>query len=132
MNQEPRPTGDDPVSAVITVKPRILLGDTIAIGPGKADLLEAVADTGSIAAAGRSLGFSYRRTRDMIDTLNACWRVPLVATVRGGSHGGGAQLTPAGRAVLEEYRKLDAALELTICQHGAGLLRLIGPAGTAG
>lgn len=132
MNQEPRPIGDDPVSAVITAKARILLGDTIAIGPGKADLLEAVAGTGSIAAAGRSLGFSYRRTRDMIDTLNACWRVPLVATVRGGSHGGGAQLTPAGRAVLEEYRKLDAALELTMCQHGAGLLRLIGPAGTAG
>ncbi|MES1975981.1 MAG: LysR family transcriptional regulator [Pseudomonadota bacterium] len=120
------------MSAVITAKARILLGDTIAIGPGKADLLEAVAGTGSIAAAGRSLGFSYRRTRDMIDTLNACWRVPLVATVRGGSHGGGAQLTPAGRAVLEEYRKLDAALELTLCQHGAGLLRLIGPAGMAG
>ena len=119
-------------TAVLKVKAQILLGDSIAIGPGKADLLEAVAKTGSIAAAGRALGFSYRRTRDMIDTLNACWRVPLIETVKGGRRGGGASLTPAGEEVLKHYRDLDAALRRTAQAHGAELLALIGPVREAG
>jgi len=119
-------------TAVLKVKAQILLGGSIAIGPGKADLLEAVAKTGSIAAAGRALGFSYRRTRDMIDTLNACWRVPLIETVKGGRRGGGTSLTPAGEAVLKHYRELDAALQRTAQAHGAELLALIGPVRKAG
>lgn len=119
-------------TAVLKVKVQILLGGAIAIGPGKADLLEAVASTGSIAAAGRALGFSYRRTRDMIDTLNACWRVPLIETVKGGRKGGGTWLTPAGEAVLQRYRKLDAAVQRTAQAHGAQLLALIGPVHDAG
>ncbi len=81
-----------PLWRPLKVKAQVLVGRSIAIGPGKADLLAAVARTGSITAAGRELGFSYRRTRDMIDTLNACWKVPLVVAARGGSHGGGATL----------------------------------------
>lgn len=119
-------------TAVLKVKAQILLGGAIAIGPGKADLLEAVANTGSIAAAGRALGFSYRRTRDMIDTLNACWRVPLIDTMKGGRKGGGTLLTQAGEAVLQHYRKLDAALQRTAQAHGAELLALIGPVDEAG
>lgn len=114
-------------TAAIKVKAQILLGGAIAIGPGKADLLEAVAKTGSIAAAGRALGFSYRRTRDMINTLNACWRAPLIDTVKGGRKGGGTSLTPAGEAVLRHYRKLDVALQRTAQAYGADLLALIAP-----
>jgi molybdate transport system regulatory protein len=113
--------------AALKLKAQVMLGDAIAIGPGKADLLEAVARTGSIASAGRSLGFSYRRTRDMIDTLNACWQVPLVVAVKGGERGGGASLTPAGVAVLKRYRALDAALQRVALRHGAALLSLAGP-----
>ena len=109
--------------AVLKVKAQVTLGDAIAIGPGKADLLEAVARTGSIAAAGRTLGFSYRRTRDMIDTLNACWR----ETVKGGAKGGGTSLTPAGLAVLKRYRALDAALQRVAQRHHTELLALAGP-----
>lgn len=118
-------------TAVLKVKAQILFGGSIAIGPGKADLLEAVAKTGSIAAAGRALGFSYRRTRDMIDTLNACWRVPLIDTVKGGRKGGGTSLTPAGVAVLKHYRKLGAALRRTAQEHGVELLALVGPVNEA-
>lgn len=112
--------------AVLKLKAQVMLGEAIAIGPGKADLLEAVARTGSIAAAGRSLGFSYRRTRDMIDTLNASWRVPLVATVKGGERGGGTSLTPAGVTVLKRYRQLEAAIGRAAHRHGADLLALAG------
>jgi molybdate transport system regulatory protein len=101
------------------------------IGPGKADLLEAVAGTGSIAAAGRALGLSYRRTRDMIDTLNACWRIPLVETVKGGRAGGGTTLTPAGRTVLKRYRALQAAIGQEASSHAGELLALAGPASSA-
>lgn len=116
----------DSSKARIKIKAQVLLGEAIAIGPGKADLLEAVAKTGSIAAAGRSLGLSYRRTRDMIDTLNACWRVPLIETAKGGPRGGGTSLTPAGAAVLRHYRSLDAALSRTARRHGEELMALLG------
>ncbi|MBD3814090.1 MAG: LysR family transcriptional regulator [Betaproteobacteria bacterium] len=113
--------------ASLKLKAQVLLGDSIAIGPGKADLLEAIGNTGSIAAAGRSLGFSYRRTRDMIDILNACWQVPLVTTVKGGKSHGGTSLTPAGEAVLARYRALEAALHQAAEGPAAELLALSGP-----
>jgi molybdate transport system regulatory protein len=112
--------------AVLKIKAQVLVGDAIAIGPGKADLLEAVAETGSIAAAGRKLGLSYRRTRDMIDTLNASWKVPLVDTVKGGTRGGGTTLTTAGAEVLHRYRALQEALARAAEAHGADLLALAG------
>ena len=111
--------------AVLKVKAQVLRDGAIAIGPGKADLLEAIARTGSIAAAGRALGLSYRRTRDMINLLNACWQAPLVDTVRGGRQGGGTSLTATGAEVLERYRKLEAALRQTARDHGSGLIALI-------
>lgn len=110
----------------LKLKAQVFLGDVIAMGPGKADLLEAVAHTGSIAAAGRMLGFSYRRTRDMIDTLNACWRAPVVEAVKGGKQGGGATLTPTGLAVLMRYRALESALRQAAELHGGELLELAG------
>ncbi|MGH7091100.1 MAG: winged helix-turn-helix domain-containing protein [Stellaceae bacterium] len=87
---------------------RIFLGPAIAIGPGKAALLELISETGSIAAAGRRMGMSYRRAWLLVKTMNACFREPLVAAVKGGQHGGGAQLTALGRDVLARYRAMEA------------------------
>jgi molybdate transport system regulatory protein len=118
-------------TARIKVKAQVMAGAVIAIGPGKADLLDAVARTGSIAAAGRTLGISYRRTRDMIDILNACWGEPVVETAKGGSSGGGSHLTPRGRAVLDAFRALESALQATTRAHADALLDLLGPAAAA-
>jgi molybdate transport system regulatory protein len=97
----------------LRLKVQLSCGDEFALGPGKADLLAAIADTGSISAAGRQLGFSYRRTWLLVDTMNRCWREPLVATAHGGPRGGGATLTPLGESVLARYRALAATLAAT-------------------
>lgn len=87
---------------------RLLLDDEIALGPGKADLLHAIEQTGSISAAGKKLGMSYRRTWLLVDTMNRCFKQPLVLTATGGSQGGGAQVTSLGLEILAEYRALQA------------------------
>lgn len=87
---------------------RILLGAAIAIGPGKADLLDAIAASGSISAAAKRMGMSYRRAWLLVDTMNRCFRGPLVASARGGTGGGGAQLTPLGEMVLARYRDMES------------------------
>ncbi len=86
---------------------RLTLGRSIAIGPGKADLLAAVDETGSISAAARSMGMSYKKAWYLIDTMNRCFREALVVASRGGSEHGGAQLTPMGRRVLDLYRSIE-------------------------
>jgi len=96
-----------PASARLKLKAQIFLGDEIAMGPGKAELLEAIDQTGSISAAGRALGMSYRRTWLLVDTMNRCWREPLVTTTLGGSKGGGASITAFGREILRQYRDLE-------------------------
>ncbi|MBE0453803.1 MAG: LysR family transcriptional regulator [Roseovarius sp.] len=78
------------------------------IGPGKADLLDRIARCGSIAAAGREMGMSYKRAWELIGTLNAMFRAPLVERTRGGPGGGGAVLTDMGRKVLGLYRAIEA------------------------
>ena len=85
---------------------RLLFGDRAMLGPGKADLLQAVASTGSIAAAGRQMGMSYKRAWSLIDEMNAAFTQPLVQSVRGGAAGGGAHLTPQGERVVALYRQL--------------------------
>ena len=85
---------------------RLFHGDEIAMGPGKADLLEAIEHTGSISAAGRSMEMSYRRAWLLVDEMNRCFKSPLVETAKGGSHGGGAHLTPFGQEVLARYREM--------------------------
>lgn len=95
-----------PAAARLKLKAQILLGDEIAMGPGKADLLEAIERSGSISAAGRALGMSYRRTWLLVDAMNRCWKEPLVETATGGSHGGGARVSTLGKRVLQCYREL--------------------------
>ncbi|MDX9707275.1 MAG: LysR family transcriptional regulator [Azospira sp.] len=86
---------------------RVLLGASIAIGPGKADLLDAIGRSGSISAAARTLGMSYRRAWLLVEATNDAFVEPLVSTATGGSGGGGAQLTDFGRIVLDRYRRME-------------------------
>jgi molybdate transport system regulatory protein len=86
---------------------RIVFGDAAMLGPGKADLLALIRETGSIAAAGRAMSMSYKRAWSLVEEMNAAFRDPLVESTRGGPHGGGARLTEAGEAVLGHYRKLE-------------------------
>lgn len=86
---------------------RILLGTAIAIGPGKAALLEGIADSGSIAAAGRRMGMSYRRAWGLVQTMNTCFQRPLVEAAKGGVQGGGARLSETGRIVIARYRHME-------------------------
>jgi molybdate transport system regulatory protein len=90
---------------------RLLFGDRLVLGPGKAELLAGIADTGSIAAAGRAMGMSYKRAWSLVEEMNAAFREPLVTSARGGAGGGGAVLTEAGLAVLGAYRSMVAATD---------------------
>ena len=89
---------------------RLLLDGEIALGPGKVELLAAIDATGSISAAGKQLGMSYRRAWLLVDTMNRCFREPLVTTAKGGAAGGGTALSASGRAVLQHYRELERRL----------------------
>jgi molybdate transport system regulatory protein len=109
-------------SDFLKIKLQLLLGEDIAMGPGKAELLEAITQEGSISAAGRALGMSYRRAWLLVDTMNRCFREKLVATTPGGAKTGGARLTAAGLAVLEDYRVVQAAVAKAA--EGAALKRL--------
>ena len=88
---------------------RIDLGTHGAVGPGKVRLLELIGESGSISAAGRAMGMSYRRAWMLIAGLNQCFREPVVETKLGGSRGGGAALTRLGRDLVGHYRALEAA-----------------------
>lgn len=94
----------------LKLKLQIMCGKEIAMGPGKADLLDAIAAHRSISAAGRALGMSYRRTWLLVDAMNRCWQEPLVATTPGNQKAG-AHLTPLGEAVLARYRQLQGDAE---------------------
>jgi molybdate transport system regulatory protein len=94
----------------LKLKAQLLCGEELAIGPGKADLMEAIELEGSISGAGRRLGMSYRRTWLLVDTMNRCWAEPLVEAVAGGGQHKGARLTDAGREVLAAYRALELRL----------------------
>lgn len=87
---------------------RIDLAPGAAIGPGKVRLMELIREEGSIAAAGRRMGMSYRRAWRLVDALNGTFNGPLVEAQPGGSGGGGAVLTPLGLAVIERYRTIEA------------------------
>ncbi len=87
---------------------RLVLAPGVMLGPGKADLLEGIRDTGSIAAAGRRMGMSYKRAWSLVEGLNASYRAALVETARGGAAHGGATLTPLGAEILAAYRRLQA------------------------
>ncbi len=85
-------------------------GSQPAIGPGKALVMEAVDQAGSISAAGRALGMSYRRIWLLVESLNNDWRERVVETQVGGGKAAGARLTPFGRDLLATYRRVEARM----------------------
>lgn len=95
------------------------------MGPGKADLLAAIEVTGSISAAGRRLGLSYRKVRLMLDTMNRCFRAPLVEAVKGGARGGGASLTDLGREALRSYQQIQARAQAAVNRELQAYLKLL-------
>ncbi len=97
--------------ARIELKPRLVVGDSIAMGPSKADLLEHIAEAGSISAAAKKMQMSYKRAWQLVDSMNAAFKEPLVESVKGGAGGGGATLTKNGREILAHYRRMQAALD---------------------
>lgn len=106
---------------------RLVFGPDIMFGPGKADLLDGIRETGSIAAAGRRMGMSYKRAWSLVETMNAAFAKPLVASARGGSGGGGAQLTEAGQAALAHYRRFEEAAARAGAEDIAALVAMLRP-----
>jgi molybdate transport system regulatory protein len=85
-----------------------------AMGPGKAELVERIAQTGSISAAARGLGMSYRRAWQLVEALNRDFRQPVVLTAIGGRRGGGAQVTPFGAQVVAAFRRMEGKASAAI------------------
>lgn len=106
---------------------RVQVKHAVAIGPGKADVLQAIVETGSIAEAGRRLGMSYQRVWSLVRAMNGDFIEPLVLTQRGGSAGGGAALTGSGMQVLEVYRAIERDAERAVAKRLPKLLALIRP-----
>ncbi len=94
----------------LKLKIMLFCGEVTAMGPGKAELLEAIDREGSISGAGRAMGMSYRRAWILVDTMNRCWTEPVVQTAVGGGAKGGARLTAFGMRLLGAYRELEARL----------------------
>jgi molybdate transport system regulatory protein len=85
---------------------RINLG-VAAFGPGKADLLEHIAETGSISAAARKMRMSYKRAWQLVDEMNRMFAQPLIEAAPGGAHGGGATLTALGARIAAAFRSIQ-------------------------
>ncbi len=104
---------------------RVVLDGSVTIGPGKAELLQAIAETGSIAAAGRRMGMSYRRAWTLVEEMNATFASPLVDAAKGGAGGGGAVLSRLGERVLASYRRLEAAATKAGAREVAAMRRTL-------
>jgi molybdate transport system regulatory protein len=103
---DPTPTAATAAERPFRVRLRLDFGGT-RLGPGKIDLLEAVGRTGSISAAGRAMGMSYRRAWLLVDAVNQMFDEPVVTAAAGGPHGGGAVLTPFGARLVRAFRALE-------------------------
>jgi molybdate transport system regulatory protein len=111
------------MAPTIQFRLRITRGDDIAVGPGKVDLLEAIGATGSITSAAKTLGMSYRRAWMLVDTMNRCFRQPVVEAEAGGKRGGGTRLTALGADVVRRYRSVEAKAAKAAAADLAALTR---------
>lgn len=106
MENEPKPKQ--------AARLRLVFNGALVLGPGRADLLERIARTGSIAAAGRTMHMSYKRAWLLVDALNTAFDAPLVEVSRGGAGHGGAVLTALGEEVLARYRRIEELTRVAI------------------
>ena len=102
---------------------RILVGQATALGPGKANLLEAIDDTGSISAAARQMGMSYRRAWNLVSSMNRDFVGTIIEAKPGGKGGGGASVTKLGKEVIQRYRDIEdralASVENQVSEFGS-------------
>lgn len=116
-----------PKHTIAGARLRVVLGPGVALGPGKADLLEAIAETGSISAAGRRMKMSYRRAWLLVEELNGSFQTALVAAGKGGAHGGGAHLTDLGTRVLRHFRSMERKTQKAIAADLTALSTVVKP-----
>ncbi|HXA20891.1 MAG TPA: LysR family transcriptional regulator [Acetobacteraceae bacterium] len=121
-----KPQSPDAATASDRLSIRLDLASGARIGPGKVAVLEEIARSGSISAAGRVLRMSYRRTWELVEELNRSLGTPVVETAAGGSGGGGAVLTQAGKAVIARYRAIELDTALAARKHLLALNRACG------
>ena len=116
------PAGEAAPAAAVSLRIDLPTGR---VGPGKVALLEAIAREGSISAAGRAMGMSYRRAWDLVNGLHRLLGAPAVETATGGSGGGGAVLTEAGLALVEDYRAIERAAARAAVERLRALARRV-------
>lgn len=127
LHSAPAP-GDNPgMSTSTRLKLRLEYDAPLVLGPGKAQLLTLIDQRGSISAAGREMGMSYKRAWSLVEEMNAAFTQPVVDSSRGGPGGGGASLTDTGREVLARFRRLEQILETEGAKEIAGLAALLKP-----
>lgn len=114
----------------LRIKLRLDYGPALTLGPGKAELLEGIEQLGSISAAGRRMGMSYKRAWSLIEEMNAAFALLVVDSSRGGPGGGGAHLTETGHEVLALFRQLEAVLRDQGAPQIAALSALLGDMST--
>ncbi len=114
-----------PMPAPTRLQLRIYFGAAAMLGPGKAEMLERIRDTGSISAAGRAMNMSYKRAWSLVEEMNAAFRDPLVDSTRGGPGGGGARLTKAGAVVLLHFRAIETAASQAAAADIAALTAML-------
>ncbi len=108
-------------------KLRLVFDNGLILGPGKIALLEAISETGSIAAAARCTAISYRKTRHLIDALNGAFGQPLVLSSKGGASHGGARLTPLGLDIIARYRRVEQQTQSAVATHFGDLTNTLAP-----
>jgi len=116
-----------PFKRSVTLRPRlrVLCGDETALGPGRVDLLELIAETGSLRSAAKQMGMSYMRAWKIVQSLNAWFRPALVQAARGGRRGGGAELTEAGREIVLIYRRMEKESQRAMEKSWRGLKKFL-------
>ena len=120
----PRP---EPSALKLLPRLRVQRREDIALGPGKVDLLELIAESGSIRDAAERMNMSYMRAWTLIRTMNRCFKEPLVEAVRGGRKGGGARLTETGRQALALYREMEKACLAATAENWGKAKKLLRP-----
>ena len=126
-SKEPTKAACAHADADVRFRMRIRRGETVAIGPGKVALLEAVREHGSISAAARSLDMSYRRAWLLIDELNRALESPATISEQGGQSGGGCVLTPVGERIVQLYREVETQAQAACATQIEALTKLLKP-----
>lgn len=111
---------------------RILSSGDPAMGPGKAALIAHIEATGSISAAAREMGMSYRRAWQLVEAINRSFSEPVIVTVTGGKRGGGALVTAFGRDLVAQFHAMEAKASAAIADDLARFTRHVRVNGSRG